>query len=577
TKEIIENYFLNIGTSYYQSRQFNELKAKWENGLSNTSQFGVGILSCFMIGNEIEVVTRNLYEKGDNLISFKIDGPHENFYYKKFKLLNLGEIAQEKIMDITKRNCSQEYRDSLIYLKENWKDCRSELVEVRSENIYLASTIVFFSSEDTKLMDTILCCPFLARGGLVSIDGMIVKEYGKVKNKFDRVFQRDINNDQPFIINFDGINKPKLSIDRLSITEFSDELFTELEDLIEQLKLKMFEKICILSEDCFNKELALQKMIENTEIFKLDWIEFLVGKKDNTIDQLFEKLKDYILDVDHISDFFKAGKSKVKFNLLFNDLSKHEWMVYLSKILDAEKIELFEDYFEITTIKDLKINQSLLEDYRDGKLVPFLAYADNWDSYFPEYDMVTALYPIVSSNLFELTESEYYNNKVKINDRIKWLGSTGNGLSGMGNLQSVQLIPEFGFGSIPRKEWPSKKYPSRILNFERSLGEFWLFELNSSGRIIKENHKDYVLRAFISPTILRVEEEAKLDNIKEKYPIYYKGVYEGWNVVFLGKTAEIIYQIGNHKSEELLKYIPSSFSNPEKIDYYLINGEKTDL
>lgn len=669
TKEIIENYFLNIGTSYYQSRQFYELKASWEKGVSNTSQFGVGILSCFMIGNEIEVVTKNLYEKKDNLISFKIDGPHENFYYKKseemdnekignngtlikvylsdqeinndyiedfdmqlffsdrrksistekssdislraniyfilfhsiniipsemdvsvrlndgtsktvvdnFKPLNLEDISQEKITDKTNQNFNHEYRDNLIYLKENWADCNVELVEVRSENIYLASNIVFSKSDDKKLIKKISSYPFLKRGGLVSINGVIVEDYRKVKDKLDRILQRDINNDQPFIINFDGANKPKLSVDRLSITEFSDELSLELKELIEQLKIEMFEKINFILEGCVNKELMLENIIGNTEIFKLDWIELLVEKKDSTTDKLFEKLNDYLLDINHISDFFKAGKSRVKFNLLFNNLSKHEWMVYLSKLLDAEKIELFDDYFEITTINELKINQNLLENYRDGKIVPFLTYADNWNSYFPEYDMVTAVYPIVSSSLFELAESEYYNNKVKINDRVKWLGSTSNGLSGMGSLQSVQLIPEFGFGSIPRRQWPEKEYPSRILNFERSLSEFWLFELNSFGRTIKKDHKDYVLRAFISPTILCEEEVVKLDNIKEKYPIYYEGVYEGWSVVFLGKTAEIIYQRGKHKSDELLKDIPSSFSNPEMINYHLVNGERVDL
>lgn len=669
TKEIIESYFLNIGTSYYQSRQFYELKAKWDKGVSNTSQFGVGILSCFMIGNEIEVVTRNSYEKKDNLISFKIDGPHENFYYKKseemdnekignngtlikiylsdqeinnnyiedfdmhlffsdrlknthtekpsdiklksniyfilfhsvniipsevdvsvklddgtskevvdnFKPLNLEEISQEKIINMTKRNYNHEYRDNLIYLKEKWTDCNVELIEVRSENIYLSSNIVFSKSNDKKLIKKISSYPFLKRGGLVSINGVIVEECRKVQNKLGNILQRDINNNQPFIINFDGINKPKLSVDRLSITDFSDELSTELNELINQLNIKMFERINTILEDCVYKELVLENIIENTKIFKLDWIELLVKKKDSTMDKLFEKLKNYLLDVDHISDFFEAGKSKVKFNLLFNDLSKHEWIVYLSKILDADKIELFDDYFEITTTKELTINQNLLENYRDGKNVPFITYADNWNSYFPEYDMNTALYPIVSLSLFELAESKYYDNKVKNNDRIKWLGTMSNGLSGMGNLQSIQLIPDFGFGSIPRKEWHEKEYPSRVLNFERSLGKFWLYELNNYGNTIKENHKDYVLRAFISPTILSDEEIVRLDTIKEKYPIYYEGVHNGWSVIFLGKTDEIVYLVGYHKVDELLKDIPSSFSNPEKINYHLVDGKKVEI
>jgi len=82
TKQIIEDYFLNVGTSYYKSRQFYQLMANWDKGVSPTSQFGIGILSCFMIGDEIEVITKNSYNKEESLISFKVDGPHEKFYYK---------------------------------------------------------------------------------------------------------------------------------------------------------------------------------------------------------------------------------------------------------------------------------------------------------------------------------------------------------------------------------------------------------------------------------------------------------------------------------------------------------------
>ncbi|MDA3964905.1 ATP-binding protein [Enterococcus thailandicus] len=351
TKEIIENYFLNIGNSYYKSREFYELKAKWGKSTSNTSQFGVGILSCFMIGNEIEVVTKNLYAEKDDLISFKIDGPHENFYYKKgedldierignngtlikiylidkeinndytedfdlnlfflerqrrryfldstrsplksniydilFRFINviptginisvkfsngmlkpvfsnfepliLTEISCEKLTDITKQNYNQEYIDNLLYIKEHWSDYESEVVEVNSENISLYSVIVFSNSENIESINRTSSYPLLERGKLVSIDGVIVDEYTKINNKFNKFFRRDINNKQPFIINFDGKTKPKLSVDRLSITEFPEELFEELKVLIEELKLEMYRKIKFFLEKHKNKEISVKK------------------------------------------------------------------------------------------------------------------------------------------------------------------------------------------------------------------------------------------------------------------------------------------------------------------------------
>ncbi|MDA3964904.1 hypothetical protein [Enterococcus thailandicus] len=310
----------------------------------------------------------------------------------------------------------------------------------------------------------------------------------------------------------------------------------------------------------------------------MDWIELLVKDGNNVADQLFENLLSYLPDVDHITDFFKSGKLKVRFKLLFNDLNKNEWIVYISKILRAEKIELFDDYFEITSKDDLIIESKLIDDYRDGKKVPFLTYADNWDNYFPEYDIVTELFPIVSPNLFKLAKADYSEvNSFTDNERINWLSTTGNGLAGIGILQSVQLIPEIGFGSIPKKEWYREEYHSRILNYEMVLKNFWLFELNNSGKTIIENNKDYILRVFISPTILRDNEKTKLEDIKEKNKKYYEGVQKGWSVIFMGKTAEVVSLSGEHKASELLINIPDSFLTSEKIEYYYVNGEKANL
>ena len=77
---IIENYLLKIGNSYYQSPDFYQSQAETGFVYTPTSQFGIGILSCFIIGDRIEIVTK---EDNGNYIACSIDGPSEFFYYKK--------------------------------------------------------------------------------------------------------------------------------------------------------------------------------------------------------------------------------------------------------------------------------------------------------------------------------------------------------------------------------------------------------------------------------------------------------------------------------------------------------------
>lgn len=80
SKHIIENYLLNIGNSYYKSSEYYKYQAKWRVNFTPTSQFGIGISSCFMIGTKIEITTKTI---DGEYISCSIDGPNENFYYKK--------------------------------------------------------------------------------------------------------------------------------------------------------------------------------------------------------------------------------------------------------------------------------------------------------------------------------------------------------------------------------------------------------------------------------------------------------------------------------------------------------------
>ena len=81
TTNVIENYLLKIGSSYYKSAEFNRSQAKWKSTFTPTSQFGIGLLSCFMLGWKIEISTKS--DDDGKLKTFCVDGPHEYVYYTR--------------------------------------------------------------------------------------------------------------------------------------------------------------------------------------------------------------------------------------------------------------------------------------------------------------------------------------------------------------------------------------------------------------------------------------------------------------------------------------------------------------
>ena len=80
TRSIIQDYLLKIGNSYYKSQDFYSSQAATGYLFNPISQFGIGILSCFMIGYEIEIITKN--EKEQECISIVMTFSDDIIYYK---------------------------------------------------------------------------------------------------------------------------------------------------------------------------------------------------------------------------------------------------------------------------------------------------------------------------------------------------------------------------------------------------------------------------------------------------------------------------------------------------------------
>ena len=87
TEEIIRNYFLSVGKSYYSSDEFKADRIRFhaDDHYKPISQFGIGLLSCFMGDLEntyIELTTRHFKEGKDHYPAYRLSirGVHGYYY-----------------------------------------------------------------------------------------------------------------------------------------------------------------------------------------------------------------------------------------------------------------------------------------------------------------------------------------------------------------------------------------------------------------------------------------------------------------------------------------------------------------
>ena len=107
---IIKNYLLHIGNSYYRSKDFAKQNTDWGYDVKPTSQFGIGLLSGYMLADKIGITTIH-YEKSGNALSFMMEGVNEHFYYTKPKRTEAEAIGDHGTL--VKLYLKEEYRDKV--------------------------------------------------------------------------------------------------------------------------------------------------------------------------------------------------------------------------------------------------------------------------------------------------------------------------------------------------------------------------------------------------------------------------------------------------------------------------------
>lgn len=81
---IIDNYYSKVGSSFYKSTDFYNLKSESNAEFHPTSRFGIGILSCFMISDELIVDTRRVYapHNSSDPLNITVEGQESIFWIK---------------------------------------------------------------------------------------------------------------------------------------------------------------------------------------------------------------------------------------------------------------------------------------------------------------------------------------------------------------------------------------------------------------------------------------------------------------------------------------------------------------
>ncbi|MFW5891620.1 MAG: HD domain-containing protein, partial [bacterium] len=116
-KYIIENYYSKVGSSYYTSSDFYTLKAENNVVFTPISRFGIGILSCFMVADSLEVSTKKVYEPYESSEPLKIivEGYESIFWIKSGKRKEPGTTTKLDLRkdDPWKLNSFDKFKDTI--------------------------------------------------------------------------------------------------------------------------------------------------------------------------------------------------------------------------------------------------------------------------------------------------------------------------------------------------------------------------------------------------------------------------------------------------------------------------------
>lgn len=152
---ILKNYFLNVGVSYYTSDEYLLQGRKY----SPIGHYGIGFLACFMLSDKVEVKTRHYKEQKMNRISFEKDSEYICLTYEKDNRRQGTEIILDYEQFLSAFD--NKIQNIVYFIEKNFIDSsipiKLSLMEKGKSN-YINCTI---KAIDTLLQDSICLNTYL--------------------------------------------------------------------------------------------------------------------------------------------------------------------------------------------------------------------------------------------------------------------------------------------------------------------------------------------------------------------------------------------------------------------------------
>lgn len=624
-KYIIENYLLKIGSSYYRSSDFYQSQAATGNTFTPTSQFGIGILSCFMIGDKIEITTKE--EKGD-YISCVMENHHDTFYYTKEsptddqeQIPSSGTLVKIFLNNNYKDKISNEQFDNIGFLiwhkghrwvaKNSYYDLSNhlyyvidEFVNVVPKHIELSvkmenNTIVKVYNKPHPLGKGIFSVPkdfdrnisFIIENSTifdidVKYDGIQctkcvvlptlpseLRYYSAIVVNHTSLnidgIEVDFNDyESPLketsslcCLNFIGSERPQLSISREKIVNYNHDKFN---DKIEKA-LSLFVKQAL---DKIANHISSHNIEQSPELYDDIWESF-AEQFDNISPVIFaqclkeESIKDYIMP---FTDCFTT--SRITFGDLMEDIVTFEnYHFFLNREINGCPSLLLAVFIHrISHAEQITI---------DGNKITIQGYQpdNNRDWYFTEeglfkdYDIVPHLSPFISKRL----NIEEFNNSIFYIGNSAFIWLLGQRFSSRWLTTKQFMMDEIHKISLSSSNLKKNIYTciSETMNTNRPL--LRLESIEPTIRYMDSGDEKAII-SFVTITkeMLNDVPDSTIKDFVSK-SLDEKRDIEGISFIQFGY--EDFYTIpGRHTRNELLDLIPPDVLNNLHMEYHFTDG-----
>lgn len=562
SRDVIDKYFLNIGKSYYNSSEYQRLQINNHYNFKPISNFGIGILSCFMLGSYMEVIT--ISKLSSEKTHFAINSIDANAYVYRMaftfsdeKLVGIhGTLVKIYLNDHDEFENS--YPDSVeskinMYVNDKKKDTNTKnlflicnyIIGIQDNNVevfvgtkcgrkkllnyneFVFSTyfnlqknyIVSGEIDDieifTKLsLPTCIDIPsqefFHTKFGSIElVDGIVVE--GTTINDSSLC---GITN----IINIKGKHKPNLSIDRRNITYYSKELYNIVVRLTNHKIVELIVKNIITHYNIYkptnNQEMFFKNLVELT-------LQQFASIGTLIIDELLNTTNMDIILNDSISVNSLRELINIKdFEMYtFNYIDRIAALCILDKLYGAEII--INDFGII--VKNANINIEFKNTVDRNEFIIVEQYYNGYDycSGFSSY--------FISPNMLK---------------QLLLLDNRRNPIS------------------------------TFILNFLENIYIYENHEIETTCRYSNQFYIEnlnyyYCPYIYVDPTWQRTNTK-NFSNINKDFG---KELCEGWSILFLGDTKYYVILSGKHNISELINIIPKNFFPTHPGKYILTDGK----